>query len=194
MSLDHDQVGDASVTSGPVRPGGTHRFGPRPLATVVLSWLAMIGVDLFLHAGLLAPLYDWDSPFLLRPDEAFVRIPIGYLAFLLLAIGLAWLLTRHEVERGRDGALVGAALGAVAWGALVIGLWSISTADPALLVGWWVGQTVELAVGGHVIGSVLGGVRLRTVAGWVGLVLAVGAVSAVVLQTIGYATAPIIVR
>jgi hypothetical protein len=123
-----------------------------------------------------------------------VRIPIGYLAFLVLAIGLAWLLTRLEVERGRDGALVGAALGAVLWGALVLGLWSISTADPALLAGWWVGQTVELAVGGHVIGSILGGARLRRVAGWVGLVLAVGAVSAVVLQTIGYATAPIIVR
>lgn len=59
----------------------------------------MIGVDFFLHAGLLAPLYDWDSPFLLRPDEAFTRIPIGYLGFLVLAIGLAWLLTRLEVER-----------------------------------------------------------------------------------------------
>ena len=182
MSLGHDQV------------GGTQRFGPRPVGTVVLSWLAMIGVDFFLHAGLLAPLYDWEGPFLLRPDEAFVRIPIGYAGFLLLAMGLAWLLTRLRVRRGRDGALIAAALGAVAWGALVTGLWSISTADPALLVGWWVGQSAELAVGGHVIGSVLGGVRLRTVAGWVGLVLAVGAVSAVVLQTIGYAAAPIISR
>jgi hypothetical protein len=182
------------MTSGHSRPGGRQRFGPRPAVTVVLSWLAMIGVDFFLHAGLLAPLYDWDSPFLLRPDEAFVRIPIGYLGFLLLAMGLAWLLTRLEVERGRDGALIAGALGAVAWGSLVLGLWSISTADPALLVGWWVGQTVELAVGGHVIGSALGGARLRTVAGTVGLVLAVGAVSAVVLQTVGYATAPVISR
>lgn len=44
VSLGHDQV------------GGTQRFGPRPVGTVVLSWLAMIGVDFFLHAGLLAPL------------------------------------------------------------------------------------------------------------------------------------------
>jgi hypothetical protein len=154
----------------------------------------MIGVDLFLHAGVLAPLYDWDSPFLLRPEDAFVRIPIGYLAFLLLAIGLSWLLTRLEVERRRDGAVIAGALGAVAWGALVLGLWSISTAQPALLLGWWVGQTVELALGGYVIGSMLGGARLRTVAWVVGLVLAVGAVSAVVLQTIGYATAPVIIR
>jgi hypothetical protein len=194
MSLDHDQVGDTPMTVRPVRPGGTQRFGERPVGTVVLSWLAMVGVDFFLHAGLLAPLYDWGSPFLLRPDEAFVRIPIGYLGFLVLAIGLAWLLTRLQIERGRDGALIAGALGAVAWGSLVLGLWSISTADPALLVGWWVGQTVELAVGGHVIGSVLGGARLCAVTGWVGLVFAVGAVSAVVLQTIGYATPPIISR
>jgi hypothetical protein len=79
-------------------------------------------------------------------------------------------------------------------GSLALGLWSISTAAPALLVGWWVGQMVELAVGGHVIGSVLGGARLRTVAWWVVLVLGVGAVSAVALQTIGYATAPVISR
>jgi hypothetical protein len=90
--------------------------------------------------------------------------------------------------------VIAGALGAVAWGALLLGLWSISTAHPALLAGWWVGQTVELALGGYVIGSMLGGARLRTVAWVVGLVLAVGAVSAVVLQTIGYATAPVIIR
>jgi hypothetical protein len=176
------------------RPGAKQRFGPRPVGTVALSWLAMIGVDFFLHAGLLAPLYDWDSPFLLRPDEAFVRIPIGYLGLLLLAIGQAWLLTRLGVERGRDGALIGGALGALAWGSLVLGLWSISTADPALLVGWWVGQTVELGVGGYVIGSVRGGARLRTLAWRVGLVLTVGVGSAVALQAMGYATAPVIAR
>jgi len=182
------------MPSVPTRAGTKQGFGPRPAGTIVLSWLAMIGVDFFLHAGLLAPLYDWDSPFLLRPDEAFVRIPIGDLGFLLPAVGLAWLLTRLEVARGRDGALIAGALGAVAWGSVVLGLWSISTADPALLVGWWIGQTIELAVGGHVIGSILGGVRLRTEAWRVGLALAVGAGSAVALQTIGYATAPVISR
>ena len=194
MSRGPDQVVQTPMTSGPARPDGKQRFGPRPVGTVVLSWLAMIGVDLFLHAGLLAPLYDWDSRFLLRPDEAFFRIPIGYLGFLLLAIGLAWLLARLEVERGHDGALIAGTLGAFVWGSAVLGLWSISTAEPALLVGWWVGQTIELAVGGHVIGSVLGGAPLRTVAGRVGLVLAVGAGSAVALQTIGYARAPVIYR
>jgi hypothetical protein len=180
------------MTSGATRPSG--RIIPRPVATVALAWLAMVGVDLFLHAGLLAPLYDWDSPFLLRPEVAFVRIPVGYLSFLILAIALAWLLPRSNVERARDGALIAGAFGAVAWGALLLGLWSISTADPMLLAGWWIGQTVELGLGGLVIGSILGGARVRAVASRVGLLLVVGAITAIVLQTIGYAPAPVIVR
>ena len=182
------------MSSRATRLATTARIPTRPVAIVALSWLAMVGVDLFLHAGLLAPLYDWDSPFLLRPEEAFVRIPIGYLSFLLLAIALAWLLPRFSVERGRDGALIAGAFGAVAWGALLLGLWSISTADPGLLAGWWVGQSVELGLGGLVIGSILGGTRVRTMAWRVGALLVAGAVSAIVLQTIGYAAAPVLVR
>jgi hypothetical protein len=154
----------------------------------------MIGVDLALHAGLLAPLYDWGSPFLLHPTDAFVRIPIGYLSFLVLAIALAWLLQRFDIHTARDGALTAGVFGAVIWAALLLGLWSISTADLALLAGWWIGQTVELAVCGLVIGSVLGGARLRSVAWKVGALVVVGAVVAVVLQSTGYATAPGIVK
>ena len=160
---------------------------------IVLGWLAMVGVDLFLHAGLLAPLYDWDSPFLVSPEEAFVRIPAGYLAFLGLAAALTWLLAKVGVHRGRDGAMLACAAGAVIWGALVLGLWSISTADPLLLIGWWLGQTVELAVAGYVIGSAMAGARLRNLALLVGAILVLGAASAVLLQSIGYAPAPAVV-
>ncbi len=154
----------------------------------------MIGVDLALHAGLLAPLYDWGSPFLLRPTDAFVRIPIGYLSFLVLAVALAWLLQRLDIHTGRDGGLAAVVFGAVIWAALLLGLWSISTADLALLAGWWIGQTFEFAVGGFVIGSVLGAARLSSVAWKVGALVVVGAVVAVVLQSIGYATAPGVVK
>lgn len=51
----------------------------------LLSWLSMLGFDFFLNAGLLARLYLEPSPFLLPPAEAFRRIPIGYLSFLLTA-------------------------------------------------------------------------------------------------------------
>ena len=166
----------------------------RWVVPVVLCWIAMIGVDLLLHAGLLAPLYDWGSPFLISPGDAFARIPIGYLSFLVLAAALAWLLTRLEIRTGREGAVVGGVLGAVVWGALLLGLWSISTADLSLLAGWWIGQTAELAVGGLVIGSILGGAPTRSVALRVGGLVVAGALVAVVLQSMGYATAPGVVR
>jgi hypothetical protein len=159
-----------------------------PIATVVLSWLAMVGVDFALHAGLLAPLYKWGSPFLLAPTDAFMRIPAGYVSMLVLAGALVWLLARLEVRGGRDGATVVAAFGAVVWGALVVGLWSISTADPGLLAGWWLGQTVELGVAGYVIGSLRSGIPVRSLAWRVAAFILLGAVSVVVLQVIGYAT------
>ena len=65
---------------------------PRPIATrrlvhiTLLSWLAMLGIDFFVHGGLLATLYLQPSPFLLPPEQAFRRIPLAYVSFLLLAI------------------------------------------------------------------------------------------------------------
>lgn len=184
----------AAMRTGASSPARATPSGRQTIGTIALTWLAMLGVDLFLHAGLLAPLYDWDSPFLLRPEVAFARIPIGYLGFLVLATALVWLLLRLNVEGGREGAMLGGAFGAVTWGALSLGLWSISTADPGLLAGWWVGQAVELGLGGFVVGSILGGARLRAVAWKLAAIIIVAAISAVVLQVVGYATAPVLVR
>jgi hypothetical protein len=181
------------VTSGDTRRG-TRRIPRRPAATVLLSWLAMVGVDVLLNAGVLAPLYHWDSPFLLRPEEAFARIPIGYLSFLVFAALLVWLLPRLAVEGGREGAFLAGAVGAATSGALVLRLWSISTADAALLGAWWAGQTVAFGVGGLVIGSILGDTRVRTVGWRVGVLLVVSLASAVLLQSIGYAAAPVLAR
>lgn len=163
------------------------------ISATLLAWLAMIGIDLLLHAGLLAPLYDWDSPFLLSPQEAFVRIPAGYVAFGVLAAGLAWLLRQLGPRTPGEAARIGAIGGAVAWGALLLGLWSISSADPALLAAWWIGQTAQLAIGGYVAGLVLAGARLRSITWGVIAILLIGALVAVVLQSIGYAPAPIII-
>ena len=75
---------------------------------------------------------------------------------------------------------------------LRLGLWSLDRrrGAPRRLVG---GQTVELALGGTVIESILGGMRGRAVAWRVAGLIVVGAVSAAILQTIGYATAPMLV-
>jgi hypothetical protein len=173
---------------------GTASIVPHRVATVGLAWFAMVGIDFFLHAGLLAPLYDWESPFLLRPEVAFVRIPIGYLSMLGMASLLAWLLPRLEVRRGRDGGAIAAGLGAIVWGALLLGIWSISTAPPVLLAGWWVAQIAELGLAGCIVGSLIRGLSVRASTWRVGGLILAAAVSAVALQAVGYATAPVIVR
>ena len=70
---------------------------------VLLSLLAVIGVDLFLHAGILSPLYKDPGTFLLPPETAFKLIPLGYLAFAILNSLLAWLMLRLSIRGIRPG-------------------------------------------------------------------------------------------
>ena len=155
----------------------------------LLSWLSMLGVDFFLHGGLLARLYQQPSPFLLPPSDAFRRIPLGYLAALLLCFLLLWLMLRLELVGWRQGLAFGLKLGALIGGTGVLGLLSISTAGSGLLVGWFIGQTLEMALAGMVAGSGLTGQRLGTLAlRVVVLVLFLVAVT-IVMQSIGLAPA-----
>jgi hypothetical protein len=156
---------------------------------VLLGWLAMIGVDFFLHGGLLAGLYLQSDPFLLPPAQAFARIPIGYLSFMLLSGALVWLMLRLGITGGREGALFGLKFGALAWGALVLGLASISTASLALLAGWFAGQTIELAIGGYFVGDALASVSLKRHFRNVILLLVAMGVATIVMQSLGIAPA-----
>ncbi len=150
----------------------------------LLAWLAMMGFDFLLHAGVLARLYLEPSSFLLPPQSAFALIPVGYLSFLILAFLLVWLMTRLGVTGWRQGGLFGLQFGALTWGALILGLLSISTAPFALLIGWFVGQTIELGIGGMVVGSALASAPYRR------LLLVLGGVAGafiitVILQSLG---------
>jgi len=127
----------------------------------LLAWLSMIGFDFFLHAGILAPLYAKESTFLLPPERAFALIPIGYISFLGLAVLLIWLMVKLNIREWRKGAFFGFQLGFLAWGSLILGLYSISTASPVLLWAWFFGQTVELGVAGAVAGYGLAERKLR---------------------------------
>lgn len=160
-----------------------------PWWAVVAAWVLSLGADLFLHAGLLARLYVEPSPFLLPAAEAFRRIPAGYLAFLVLTIALAWLLGRLGVRGMVAGFRLGATAGLVVWGALALGLYSISTANLPLLLGWWLGQAVELGLAGAVLGAAAGGTAAGRI--WRRVVVAVVVLVGltIVLQSIGWAPA-----
>ena len=159
------------------------------VSSIAAAWILSIGIDLFLHGGLLARLYVEPSPFVLPAEEAFRRIPLGYLAFLTLTIGLFWLLRRLKVRGFQAGFRLGAVAGAVVWGALVLGLYSISTASLSLLLGWWIGQTVELAFAGGVLGAVADRVPLKRVWAAVGAAVVALAAATVTLQSLGLAPA-----
>jgi len=155
------------------------------LLLILIAWLSMIGFDFFLHAGVLAKLYLQPSPFLLPPGTAFALIPFGYLSFLLLAVALIWLMIRLKLAGWRAGALFGLQLGGLTWGAFTLGLLSISTASFSLLLGWFIGQTLELAIAGAVSGSALAGARLsRLFVGVIVLVLVL-VIATVILQSLG---------
>lgn len=167
----------------------------RSISTVaLLSWLSMLGFDLLLHAGLLARLYVEPSPFLLPPETAFKLIPLGYLSFLIMALLMIWLMAQQRVEGGRDGFIYGLKLGGLIWGSLVIGLASITTAEHALLLGWFLGQTAELGIAGAVIGSSLGGVSHRRLFTRVIVFVVFSVFLAVALQLSGFAPPALVVN
>jgi hypothetical protein len=133
----------------------------RVVGVGLLAFLAVIGFDLLLHGGLLSPLYKTETPFLLSPIEAFRRIPLGYASFAILVLLLEWLMIRFRIVGARAGLLFGLKLGGLVWSSLALGLLSISTARPTLLLGWAIGQAAELGVAGAVIGKGIqtGGIR-----------------------------------
>lgn len=161
----------------------------RAIPSIAAAWILSVGFDLFLHGGLLASLYAEPSPFLLPPAEAFRRIPLGYAAFLVLTAALDRLFRRLGVRGTTAGFRFGAAAGAVVWGALAIGLYSISTATLPLLAGWWAGQAVELGLAGAVLGAAADRVPLKRIWARVAAAVIAFVVATVVLQSLGLAPA-----
>jgi hypothetical protein len=150
----------------------------------LLAWLSVVGFDFLLHASLLAPLYEIPSPFLLPPERAFVLIPIGYLSFIIFVILVVWLMVRLKITNWQAGLKFGLIFGALVWAALTISLISISTAPILLMVGWFVGQTIETGLAGLVIGAGLGAEKLWSILIWVSIFVVGSFVLGIVLQNI----------
>ena len=157
------------------------------VAIIFISWFSVIGFDLFLHAGLLARLYTRPGPFLLSADKAFLRIPLGYLSFLILVIIFVWFMESFNIAGWKKGVLFGLKFGALIWGAFVLGLYSISTAGWDLLLAWWIGQTLELGIAGIVAGEGLAGRRLSKLILWIIIFVILLVIITFVLQAVGFA-------
>ena len=157
----------------------------RRIALVLIVWLAMVGADFVLNAGLFAAIYMDGGSFMLAPLEAFGRIPFGYLALLILAAGVTALTLRLGIARTADGIRLGSVSGATLGASWGLGLYSIATISPTQAVGLaavWLGL---LTVAGGVAATglrraSLGGLALRVAAADV-----LGAVAVIALQSFG---------
>jgi len=164
----------------------------RLLGVTLLAWIGVIGFDFILHGGILSSFYINESSFLLPPLESFRRIPIGYLSFLITTSFLVWLIAKLELRGWRRGLILGGIVGSVIWTSLAVGMYSISTASPILLFGWALGQTLEMAYAGGIIGQGLYVERTIRLTATV-LILTLGfVVLTIILQSIGLAQAVVI--
>ncbi|MBZ5618066.1 MAG: hypothetical protein LAQ69_04915 [Acidobacteriia bacterium] len=108
----------------------------RLIQVAALAWFAIIGLDLLMNAGLLAPFYHWDQPGLLPPMKMFQYIPLGYASFLFWSIALVWLIVRTRSYSAAAGARFGAKLGALLGGAAFLGWLSMFSFPPVMLFCW----------------------------------------------------------
>lgn len=161
----------------------------RPIPTTLLVWLAMVGLDFLLHAGLLARFYITGNAFLLAPIEAFQRIPLGYAALLLEAILLVWLVPRFSVANWRQAFWFGLLLGALLMGAQMLGLVSITTIEPTLAFAWFVSQTLEVALGVVVVQRAIEASSLRRVTIQVIVFVLFAFIVTIALQSLGLSPA-----
>jgi hypothetical protein len=150
-----------------------------------LAWLAVIGLDFLLNAGVLAPFYDWERPGLLPPSKMFQYIPLGYASFLFWSIVLVWLLARTHSYGAAAGARFGAKLGALLGGAAFLGGLSIYAFPPLMQFCWAVAQALIFTLAGAVIGASLTARRLRPAVGGVLAFVAACLIITVAMQNLG---------
>jgi hypothetical protein len=93
----------------------------------------------------------------------------------------------RDVVGWKSGLLFGLKFGVLLWLASTLGLYSISTASLYLLLGWGIGQTIELGIAGMVIGLGLAGKRLSRLILWVAVFVVAMLIITVVLQMVGFA-------
>ncbi|OFW64286.1 MAG: hypothetical protein A2Z35_00310 [Actinobacteria bacterium RBG_19FT_COMBO_36_27] len=73
------------------------------------------------------------------------------------------------------------------WGAFILGLYSISTAKWPLLLGWWIGQSLELGIAGIIVGEGIAGRRLPKLILWVIVFVVIMIILTIILQVLGFA-------
>jgi hypothetical protein len=159
----------------------------RLIQVAVLAWVAVIGIDFLLNAGLLAPFFHWDQPGLLSPIKMFQYIPLGYASFLFWSIALVWLVVRTRSYGAATGARFGLKLGVLWGGATFLGWLSIFSFPPLMIFCWALDYAIYFTLAGAVIGGSLTVPRLQPAVRRVVVLIVACVVVTVAMQSFGLA-------
>ena len=157
----------------------------RLIQVTLITWLAVVGYDLLMNAGLMAPFNNWQLPGFLSPVKMFQYIPLGYAAFLLYVILLLWLMLRSQVSGARAGTAFGLTFGILVGGAGFLGQMSIFAFPVRMLFCWAVFYALLFTLAGAVIGSGLAAARLRPLVYRVLVLVMICLVVSIVMQNLG---------
>jgi hypothetical protein len=161
---------------------------------ILISWMAFIGIDFLWHAGILAAMYTRPNPALLDAWELFIRIPFGYLPFLVFVGLIYWFFLHIGVYDLKNGMLFGLKFGVILGVATTLGQYSILTVDPVMMIGWGLGQMVEFTMLGGLIGAANAGVSLKRLFVIVITLVIILVVLTIFLQVIGFAPPMVVIE
>lgn len=118
----------------------------RFIKTILLSWIVFIGIDFFVHAGLIKSLWKEKVPAFLPDELLFRRIPLGYTGFLLLTLLLGYIFVKVFRERPNRNELIrfAAIVGALFAISNFLVLYSFTTIPPKHLVVFNIVYLVEI--------------------------------------------------
>lgn len=156
----------------------------RVVAVVSLGWLAYIGLDFLLNAGLLAHIIRWQQPGMLSAKQMFLRIPYGYLSFLLITVLIVWMMVRAHISGLRSGLSFGFKFGLLTGTAAFLGLLSILSIHPYDLLLWSAETLACATLLGAIVGEGLARKSLRRLTGFVVVLFFVCIILAVVIQNL----------
>lgn len=161
----------------------------RLIQIISVAWFAFIGFDFLMNAGLFARFYSLQLPGLLPPLKMFQYIPLGYAAYLLYTILVAWLMIRTNRSGARAGASFGARIGLLLGAAGFFGNVSIYAFPFTMLFCWAIFFWLAFTLVGAVIGSALAARRLRPLVMRVILMVLACLIVAIIMQNLGLAPA-----
>jgi hypothetical protein len=157
----------------------------RRVRVALVAWLAMLGLDFLLNGALLAGMYQGEGTFILAPAEAFRRIPLGYLAFLIVALGIVELAYRLRVTQIADGVRLGLVIGGVFGATWGLSLYSIATLGAQVALAFALVWFALLLLASAVAAAGLAQSSLRRLALGVAAFDVLCAVTVIALQSLG---------